>query len=192
MASQQDLLKVHSAVRWGKSVDELKAAGLTDKNIADARDEGNGNSAIQIAVQNGHTEIVKYLIELKIDVNTKNNSGNTALHMGVEYDYYPINKMLLAAGADGSVTNNEDAKAIEGLSGSKTGPEAWDNPVTVLKTVDDDVAALEEVFKALEVSKAEDIKKDELVRVGMMKKKELKKWAEGGFQSRFTDLVRKL
>jgi hypothetical protein len=105
--------------------------------------------------------------------------GNTALHMGVEYDYYKINQILIGAGADQVVENAEGAKAITGLSGSKVGQEAWDNPVTILKTVKDDLDELNEVFKALENASVEDIKKEELVRVGMAKKRELKAWKDG-------------
>jgi len=188
-----EVLKMHSAVRWGKPIEELKAAGLTDKGAADAKDPDNGNSAIHIAVQNGHSEIADWLVkEIKCDVDAQNGSGNTALHMGAEYDYYLICKMLLEAGANKELKNGEGATAITGLSGTKVGPEAWDNPVTIMKTVADDVDALDELFKKLEASKPEDIKKDELVRTGMMKKKELKAWAAGGFQARFTDVVRKL
>lgn len=188
-----DVLKMHSALRWGKTIAELKETGLTDKGAADAKDDTNGNSAIHIAVQNGHAELAEWLVkELKCDVDAQNGSLNTALHMGTEYDYYLINKMLLEAGASKEIKNGEGAEAITGLSGSKVGPEAWDNPVTIMKTVPDDADALQELFKKLEQCKPEDIKKDELVKTGMMKKKDLKAWAAGGFQARFTDIVRKL
>jgi ankyrin repeat protein len=187
------LLKIHSAVRWGKPITELKELGLKDRAAADAQDEKNGNTALHIAVQNGHLEIVQLLVdELNCSVDVQNKVGNTALHMGVEYDYYQINKILVAAGADQMVENGENAKAIEGLSGTKVGQEKWDNPVTILKTVDDDVGALEEVFKALESAAPEDIKKEELVRVGMAKKKELKAWKDGEFQPRFMKVVSKI
>jgi len=186
------LLKLHSAVRWGKPVDELKTLGLKDQAVADAQDEKNGNAALHIAVQNGHLEIVNFLVqELNCSVDLQNKVGNTALHMGVEYDYYKINQVLVGAGADKSVENNANATAITGLEGSKVGQEAWDNPVTILKTVGDDMDELSEVFKKLEDASAEDIKKDELVRIGMAKKKELKVWKDGEFQPRFMKLVQK-
>merc|ERR1719199_1449070 len=161
-----DILKVHSAVRWGKPLQELKDVGLTTQAVADAQDEKNGNTALHIAVQNGHLEIVSFLVdELNCSVDMQNKVGNTSLHMGVEYDYYKINKILLAAGADQAVENAEGSKAIEGLGGTKVGQEKWENPVTILKTVEDDIDALNEVFKALESATAEDIKKEDLVRV---------------------------
>merc|ERR550537_2026443 len=134
------LLKIHSAVRWGKDIKELKDLGLKDRVASDAQDEKNGNTALHIAVQNGHLEIVQLLVdELNCSVDIQNKVGNTALHMGVEYDYYKINKILVAAGADQLIENAEGSKAIQGLGGSKVGPEAWDNPVTILKTIDDSV-----------------------------------------------------
>ena len=63
--------------------------------------------------------------------------------------------------------------------------------MTILKTVGDDMDELSEVFKKLEDASAEDIKKDELVRVGMAKKKELKVWKDGEFQPRFMKIVQK-
>jgi hypothetical protein len=186
------LLKIHSAVRWGKPLEELKSLGLKDRTGADAQDEKNGNTALHIAVQNGHFEIVNFLVgELNCSVDLQNKVGNTALHMGVEYDYYKINQILIGAGADQVVENAEGAKAITGLSGSKVGQEAWDNPVTILKTVKDDLDELNEVFKALENASVEDIKKEELVRVGMAKKRELKAWKDGEFQPRFMKIVSK-
>merc|ERR1719161_1553773 len=123
-----DLLKIHSAVRWGKELKELKDLVLKDAAAANAQDEKNGNTALHIAVQNGHFEIVKFLVdELNCSVDIQNKVGNTALHMGVEYDYYKINLILVNAGADQLIENAEGAKAIEGLSGSKKDSEKWDN-----------------------------------------------------------------
>jgi hypothetical protein len=96
------------------------------------------------------------------------------------------------AGTKTDLTNGEGHKAVHGLGGEKVGPEAWDNPVTILKNIEDSVDSLEEVFKKLESAKPEEISKDQLVRTGMLKKKELKAWTAGGFQARFTDLVKKL
>jgi hypothetical protein len=187
------LLKIHSAVRWGRSVEELRAAGLVDRAAADLADEANGNTALHVAVQNGHVEIVRYLVEgLRCSVSARNRAGNTALHMGVEYDYYKINQILVNAGADYSIENGEGHPAIQGISGSKVGRNAWDNPVTIMKTVDDDVHALDAVFSLLESWSAGDIKKEELVRVGLARRKELRAWTDGHFQGRFVRAVAKV
>jgi len=184
--------KFHSAIRWGKTIPEIKDAGCATKENADAKDPGNGNSAIHIAVQNGHHDIAQFLIsDMKCDVNVQNGSGNTALHMAVEYDYYAICKMLLDAGADGELPNKEGHKSITGLGGSKVGQEAWDNPVTILKGATDE-PALKHVFELLEAAPKESLKKDELVRVGMMKKKQVDAWMAGGYQPRFMELVKSI
>jgi len=192
MMDPATLLKIHSAVRWGKPVDELKKSGLTDTAVAEMTDDINGNTALHIAAQNGHYDIVRYLVrELNCYVDLQNKVGNTPLHMGVEYDYYKINKTIVDAGADQNLENTEGHRAIEGISGSKVGLSSWDNPVTMMKTVRDDVESLEEVFCALERCSNGEVKKEELVRVGMTKKK-LRAWKEGEFQPRFMKIASKL
>jgi hypothetical protein len=187
------LLKIHSAVRWGKPVAELKKLGLKDTVAAEMADEENGNTALHVAAQNGHYDLVRYLVhELNCYVDTQNKVGNTPLHMGVEYDYYKINKILVTAGADHGIENGDGHRAIEGISGSKVGLSAWDNPVTMLRTVQDNVDSLEEVFRALETSTKGDLKKEDLIRVGMTKKKELRSWKDGEFQPRFMAIAAKL
>jgi hypothetical protein len=192
----QTLLKIHSAVRWGKPVAELKKLGLKDTAAAQMPDESNGNTALHIAAQNGHYDIVLFLVnELNCYVDAQNKVGNTPLHMGVEYDYYKINRILVNAGADHGIENGDGHRAIEGISGSKVGLSSWDNPVTMLRTVQDSVESLEEVFRALETSTKGDLKKEDLVRVGMSKKKELRAWKDGAwkeFQPRFMAIAAKL
>ena len=101
MVNSDTLLKIHSAVRWGKPVAELKEFGLTDTKAAEQKDEINGNTALHIAAQNGHYDLVCFLVhDLNCYLDVQNKVGNTALHMGVEYDYYTINKLLVDAGAD--------------------------------------------------------------------------------------------
>jgi hypothetical protein len=192
MMDSATLLKIHSAVRWGKPIAELKEAGLTDTMAAQQQDEQNGNTALHIAAQNGNYDLVRFLVhDLNCYVDIQNKVGNTALHMGVEYDYYKINKLLVDAGADTGIENGDGHPAIEGISGSKVGLSAWDNPVTMMKTVQDSMEALEDVFRALETCEKGDVKKEELVRIIMTKRKELRAWKEGDFQTRFMRIAAK-
>ena len=96
------------------------------------------------------------------------------------------------AGADTGIANGDGHPAIEGISGSKVGLSAWDNPVTMMKTVDDNMESLEGVFRALETCAKADVKKEELVRIIMTKKKELRAWKDGDFQTRFMRIAAKL
>merc|ERR1711937_785084 len=131
-----------------------KELGLKDTATAEMADEVNGNTALHIAAQNGHYELVRFLVnDLNCFLDTQNKVGNTALHMSVEYEY---------------------------------------NPITMMKTVQDNVESLEEVFRVLEGCAKGDLKKEELVRIGMTKKKELRAWKDGGFQARFMSTAAKL
>ena len=89
-------------------------------------------------------------------------------------------------------SNPIEIKSKELLLRSKVGLSAWDNPVTMMKTVQDNVESLEEVFRVLEGCAKGDLKKEELVRIGMTKKKELRAWKDGGFQARFMSTAAKL
>ena len=59
-----DFKPIHSAIRWNKSIEDVKAV-LKLKGSADIADPGNGNCPIHIAAQNGHANIVALLIKLK-------------------------------------------------------------------------------------------------------------------------------
>jgi len=173
--SDAEVLKFHSAVRWGKPWPDIEAA-LTDpshmKAACAAKDPKNGNLAIHIAAQNGHAGLVQKLIGSKADVNAQNGKGQTALHMTVEYDFYFVSKFLLANGADKELENGDGNKAISGIDGGKIGFEAWDNAVNILKAATNP-EQLEQAFQALTKSQAipDSVDKAQLIQAGMIKKK---------------------
>ena len=122
--------KIHSAVRWGKSVDEIKAVLNDDAKLNEALNapdvSGNKtmNCAIHIACQNGHLDLTKWLIEvMKVDINAQNAKGNTGLHMSVGYDFYDQTDFLISAGADKELKNAEGNTAVTGIDGDKKGSE---------------------------------------------------------------------
>ena len=112
---------IHSAVRWNK-VDEAKKLIDSYPDLINSKDEKNGNGPIHVAAQNGHLEVVKYLILKKALINEQNNKGNTALHMAVGYDYYDVAKVLIAAGSELDTKNTSGFTAIQGLEGDKSMP----------------------------------------------------------------------
>lgn len=180
MQNVDNITKFHSAVRWAKSPEEIKKvvtdSGATMAEACSTKDPKNGNLAIHIAAQNGHTDLVKFLLSEKADPNVQNGKGQTPLHMTVEYDFYFLSKVLLDAGADPKKKNGDDHEALFGIDGGKKDKEAWDNPVTILKACQDDKAEIEFALSNLEKCAETDagkamVDKGDLVGAGMTKKR---------------------
>ncbi|XP_011867191.1 PREDICTED: nuclear factor NF-kappa-B p100 subunit isoform X2 [Vollenhovia emeryi] len=97
------------------AVRSLVTAGA-DVNSADMT---YGRTALHIAVEGGHKDIVKFLLEnTNIDVNKRNFSGNTALHSAVVIPGSKANEictLLMQYGADPYLRNyNCDSSVFEG------------------------------------------------------------------------------
>lgn len=169
------LAKIHSAIRWGKPSEEvssvIESIGVAIEEAFSAPDSKNGNRSLHIAAQNGHIELVRYAIDKKADVNVQNNKGQTPLHMSVEYDFYFQTKLLLGSGADPKLQNGDGHEALTGIDGGKTGNDAWDAPVTVLKAATDSKEELDLAFSMLEKADPATVDKAALVQAGMQKKK---------------------
>ena len=144
VSADHTVAKFHSAIRWGKEVDELKtiAKGVKDTlglDAAESADPQNGNRALHLASQNGHMNIVRWLVEeCKVDVNSQNGKGQTPLHMSVAYDFYFVTKLLLKNNAKQDVKNGDDNLAITGIDGDHElgNPKtSWDAPINSLKAV---------------------------------------------------------
>lgn len=175
--------KIHSAIRWGKPIPEIESLVGSD---VDCKDEGNGNRPIHIAAQNGHLEIVKWLVEKKCDVDAQNGTGATALHMAVAYDSYYVVQALLAGNADKTLKNSAGNEAITGLDGDKTGSDAWDSGINMLQSASNGESA-EAALAKIEAN-PEGVDKAKFAQIGMKKKKEFADFPKG----RFTEIMQKI
>ena len=97
------------------AVRSLVEAGANVNNT----DMSYGRTALHIAVEGGHKDIVEFLLKnTKIDVNKRNFSGNTALHTAVVTPgtkAKEICALLLKYGADPYIRNfNREPSNIEG------------------------------------------------------------------------------
>lgn len=190
---EDPLLKVHSAIRWNKPSNDvetaIKEAGLTISDALAKEDPRNGNRCLHIAAQNGHTKLVDYLLTQSAEINAANGKGQTPLHMSIEYDFYFQSKFLLDRGANPDAVNNEGHSAMTGVDGTKTGSDAWDNPITILQAASDDSHQLDVAFTALEGADVGSLDKAKLAMAGMKKKKECKvNWSS----DRFTAIMNKI
>lgn len=79
----------------------LKLIKSTDINARDKM----GNTPLILAIEKGHKEIAKLLIDGGADLNVTNN-GSSALILAFEKEMPEIVKMLIAKGVDINVKNN--------------------------------------------------------------------------------------
>ena len=122
--------KTHSKRQRGGSAKTLNDALLEASNngdtklVAELLEKGlrwhldvntktnNGNTALMLASEKGHTEIVAMLLDNEADVNSKSNNGWTAL-MVASYDgHTEIVEMLLKNGADVNTKENDGYTAL--------------------------------------------------------------------------------
>mmetsp|Transcript_24371 Transcript_24371/g.22146 ORF Transcript_24371/g.22146 Transcript_24371/m.22146 type:complete len:203 (+) Transcript_24371:64-672(+) len=178
-----DYKPIHSAIRWNKSFDEVKAL-LSSNKAVNAVDPNNGNTPLHIAVQNGHYDIVTFLIDKKAQVNAQNKRGNTPLHMAMAYDYYDCVKALLNAGADTKILNDVNHPAERGLEGDKLiGIVA----LLSAKSAEDAIDAL----NMCELKKSE-LEKASFVQAGLKGKKSLGKLWTNDIQEKFKSVMNDL
>ena len=75
--------------------------------------DGNGETALHIAIKKGRGKMVLFLINKEADVNIQNIKKNTPLHTAVEMGDPKIVALLVKHGADPSIKNDDDKSPLE-------------------------------------------------------------------------------
>lgn len=180
-----DWKKVHSAIRWQK-IDEVKGY-LESGDGANLVDPTNGNYSIHIAAQNGHNDIVNYLITKGAIINSKNNKGNTALHMALSYDYYDTALILKENGADTNEKNDSGFASSFGIDGDKSFCVAALIKAGKSKNIANITQALDLCDENIT-----DVNKASFASLGLKMKKELGESWKTELQQKFQSILNKL
>ena len=78
-----------------------------------------GNSALHLAVENGHDSCVKALLyyseqaHIKLDIDGLNQQGETALHLASRWGYRHIVNLLLQWEADSRIVSKDRQTAVD-------------------------------------------------------------------------------
>jgi ankyrin repeat protein len=93
----------------------------TGADIHATGDRDNRTILHHAAADEGHLDVVKYLISLGAHVNVGDNRGWTPLHMAAFFGHLSIVQFLVQSGAD---TNIRDKWGLTALDWARQ----WDNP----------------------------------------------------------------
>ena len=173
--------EIHSAIRWNKPLEEIRSMIGGKENLVNISDPKNGNRPIHIAAQNGHLEILQYLVSNKADINVVNLKGNTALHMAIEYDYVEASKFLIDSGADLDIKNSSEFPAYKGIEGTKTFELI---SLSMAKTKEEVLVAFKNIEKA-----RDPLEKSSIVSAGLKAKKTLGPAWTDDVQAKFKLLI---
>lgn len=178
-----DFKEIHSAIRWNKNFEEIKSLA-SSKEAVNVVDPGNGNCPIHIAAQNGHLNIVNFLIQKKANLDAKNLKGNTALHMAISYDYYDCAKALVAAGANIDILNDAGHPACKGLEGESCFAMAAFVSANNIEEIDSALSLCEAEYTTLEKSK--------FIQTGLKSKKKFGASWTPSHQEKFKSIAAKI
>ena len=134
------------------------------------KDRKNGNRPLHIAAQNGHLELVKFLLGAGAEVNARNAGGQTALHMATSYDLDAVVKLLNDAGADGTITNDDGFAAKWGLSGEKD-PSSVNYHIEQFQGASDEATLARCLDALLKKAEAGEVDKQKFPAIGLKVKK---------------------
>ena len=80
---------------------------------------GRGPTPFHFAVQYNRMDIVKYLIDIGVDINSAGEQGYTALHIATKFNYPGIVRLLLECGARTDMITKDEKTARDLASGTQ-------------------------------------------------------------------------
>ncbi|CAE7007412.1 hypothetical protein PTNB73_00048 [Pyrenophora teres f. teres] len=101
---------LHVAAYWGLHW-ALKIHPVNDVDINSQ--DSRGTSALQLAAKNGHSDVLRLLLDKGANLDTRNNRSETALHWAVRSGNMSIAELLLLKGADVMVEDSEGWTALD-------------------------------------------------------------------------------
>lgn len=72
-----------------------------------------GNNMLEYAIIDNNLQVIRYLIEVGVDVNGKGEFGYTPLITAMESEEYGVACYLLCMGANGNIKNDDDLSAFD-------------------------------------------------------------------------------
>lgn len=116
-----DLVQAYSGTRnVAEKVSQLSRllSGGADPNVT----EPGGHPLLQMAVNDGHLEVVRLLLKHDADVNATNPTGSTALHVAAGWDDGEMVELLLEYKADVNARNDAGRTPLDSaeLAGAPT------------------------------------------------------------------------
>lgn len=103
----------HRILYAAEAGDTILMRKLFKNHIKTNYEDENGNSALNIAVANSHTDAVKLLLEYGFKVDHQNKQLLTPIHQSVMNENKDILLLLLEYGANLELPNHEGLTAIQ-------------------------------------------------------------------------------
>ena len=72
-----------------------------------------GSFPLHFAAENGHNDVVAYVLRQSVDVNIRNETGSTALHLAANDGHLDIVTQLLKKSADSNVVNEDNYTPLD-------------------------------------------------------------------------------